>query len=394
MDFQQIDFLNLDASFSDEEIAVREATRNFVEDRIMPVIEHHHRAATFPTDLIPEMAELGLLGANLEGYGCAGLSNTEYGLAMQELERGDSGVRSFCSVQGSLCMYPIHTWGSDEQKERWLPDMAAGKAIGCFGLTEADHGSDPGGMITRAEDKGDHWLLNGGKFWITNGCIADISIVWAKTKSEAGATSICGFLIPKGTPGFSSRPVPVKFSLRASITSELVLEDVKLPKDAVLEGTVGLGLKGPLGCLTQARYGIVWGGVGSMLAMIDEAKRYTQNRKQFGRPLAGFQLVQEKLAEMLTLLTHGQLTALQLGRLKDRGEIKYYQVSFGKRNNLFGARRCAQLCRELLGGAGICDEYQAMRHMMNIESVYTYEGTHDIHTLILGHALTGIAAYS
>lgn len=392
MAFPGYDFFELDSLLSDEELAVRDMTRKFVDDKIMPIINEHHKNGTFPSDLVPELAEQGFLGSNIEGYGCAGLNNVAYGLVMQELERGDSGIRSFCSVQGSLCMYPIYAFGSEAQKDKWLPLMAEGKAIGCFGLTEADHGSDPGGMITRAEDKGDHWLLNGGKYWITNGSIADIAIVWAKTSLEEGSKGIRGFLVEKGMPGFEAVDIPGKFSLRASVTSELIFKDVKLPKENILPKTEGL--KNALMCLTQARYGIVWGGVGSMLATFEEAKRYTGTREQFNRPIASFQLVQEKLAEMLTLLTHGQLTALRLGRLKDENRAKHYHVSFGKRNCLAGARRCAQLGRELLGAAGICDDYQAMRHMMNIESVYTYEGTHDIHTLILGHHITGIAAYS
>jgi glutaryl-CoA dehydrogenase len=392
MAFPGVDFLNLDDHLSDEEIAIRDMTRSFVDERVMPVIEQHHRAGTFPMELVPEMAELGLLGSNLEGYECAGVNETSYGLICQELERGDSGIRSFCSVQGSLVMFPIHSFGSEEQKQRWLPELAAGRAIGCFGLTEADHGSDPGGMITRAEDKGDHWLLNGGKFWITNGCLSDVAVVWAKTNIGEGSRGVRGFIVEKGMKGFSTNLIKNKFSLRASVTSELVFEDVVLPKENMLPGTVGL--KSALQCLSSARYGIVWGGVGSMLATLEEALRYSKTRKQFNRPIASFQLVQRKLAEMLTMLTHGQLTALQLGRLKDAGRLHHSQVSFGKRNNIVGARRCAQLGRELLGAAGICDDYQAMRHMMNIESVYTYEGTHDIHTLVLGEALTGIAAYA
>jgi glutaryl-CoA dehydrogenase len=392
MGFQNHDFLKVDSLLSDEELAIRDATRDFVDGKLLPVIDEHHRAGTFPMDLIPEMGELGFLGSNLEGYGCAGINNVAYGLVMQELERADSGIRSFCSVQGALVMYPLYAFGSEEQKEKWLPRLASADAIGCFGLTEADHGSDPGGMITRAEDKGDHWLLNGGKYWITNGCISDIAIVWAKTDIAEGTKGIRAFIVEKGMEGFSTETIKNKFSLRASVTSELIFNDVKLPKENMLPKTTGL--KSALMCLTNARYGIAWGGTGSMLATYDEAVRYSQTRKQFDRPIASFQLVQRNLVEMLTLLTHGQLTALQLGRLKDQGELKHYQVSFGKRNNVAGARRCAQLGREILGAAGICDDYQAMRHMMNIESVYTYEGTHDIHTLILGNAITGIAAYT
>lgn len=392
MGFQNHDFLNVDALLSDEELAIRDATRDFVDNKVMPVIEKHHRDGTFPTELVPEMGELGFLGSNLQGYGCAGINNVAYGLVMQELERGDSGIRSFCSVQGALVMFPIYAYGSEEQKDKWLPKLASAEAIGCFGLTEADHGSDPGGMVTRAEDKGDHWLLNGGKYWITNGCMSDVAVVWAKTDLAEGQKGIRGFIVEKGMPGYSTNTIKNKFSLRASVTSELVFDGVKLPKENILPKSEGL--KSALMCLTNARYGIAWGGVGSMLATYDEALRYSKTRTQFDRPIASFQLVQKNLVEMLSLLTHGQLTALQMGRLKDKGELKHYQVSFGKRNNVAGARRCAQVGREILGAAGICDDYQAMRHMMNIESVYTYEGTHDIHTLILGHAVTGIAAYS
>lgn len=392
MGFPGVDFLKLDELLSDEELQIRDAARAYVDDKILPIIEQHHRAGTFPNELIREMGEMGFLGSNLEGYDCPGINNVAYGLLMQELERGDSGVRSFCSVQGALVMYPIHAFGSEEQKEKWLPALASGEKVGCFGLTEADHGSDPGGMITRAEDKGDHWLLNGGKYWITNGCVSDVAVVWAKTTIADGGKGVRGFIVERDREGFRTETIKNKFSLRASVTSELIFEDVKLPKENMLPKTVGL--KNALMCLNNARYGIAWGGVGSMLATYEEALRYAGTRKQFDRPIASFQLVQRKLVEMLSYLTHGQLTALRLGRLKDAGTLHHSMISFGKRNNILGARECAKLGREILGAAGICDDYQAMRHMMNIESVYTYEGTHDIHTLILGHEITGVPAFS
>jgi glutaryl-CoA dehydrogenase len=384
--FDGVDFLEIDGLFSEEEIAVRDTIRGFVQDRVMPIIEKHNREGTFPAHLIPEMAELGVYGANIQGYGCPGLNNVAYGLIMQELERGDSGIRSFVSVQGGLCMYPILAYGSDEQKNKWLPEMAKGKVIGCFGLTEADYGSNPSGMITTAKKDGQGFVLNGSKMWITNGGIAQIAIVWAKLDGR-----IRGFIVEQGTPGYSTRDIHGKFSLRASVTSELSFQDCRIPADNILPNVEGL--KGPLGCLNQARYGIAWGGLGAAMACFHEAVEYSKTRIQFDRPIAGFQMVQEKLAWMIREITKGQLLALQLGRLKDAGRIKPHQVSLGKMNNVDVALRCARLTREILGASGITDEYQCGRHMCNLESVYTYEGTHDIHTLVLGEAVTGIAAY-
>jgi glutaryl-CoA dehydrogenase len=384
--FDGVDFLEIDGLFSEEEIAVRDTIRGFVQDRVMPIIEKHNREGTFPAHLIPEMAELGVYGANIQGYGCPGLNNVAYGLIMQELERGDSGIRSFVSVQGGLCMYPILAYGSDEQKNKWLPEMAKGKVIGCFGLTEADYGSNPSGMITTAKKDGQGFVLNGSKMWITNGGIAQIAIVWAKLDGR-----IRGFIVEQGTPGYSTRDIHGKFSLRASVTSELSFQDCRIPAANILPNVEGL--KGPLGCLNQARYGIAWGGLGAAMACFHEAVEYSKTRIQFDRPIAGFQMVQEKLAWMIREITKGQLLALQLGRLKDAGRIKPHQVSLGKMNNVDVALRCARLTREILGASGITDEYQCGRHMCNLESVYTYEGTHDIHTLVLGEAVTGIAAY-
>src|SRR5262245_59568978 len=337
-------------------------------------------------ELVPQLAELGLFGANLHGYGCAGLGPVAYGLIMQELERGDSGLRSFASVQGSLVMYPIHAYGSEAQKQRWLPALAKGKAIGCFGLTEPDHGSDPGGMETRAVRKGDGWVLTGAKMWITNGSMADVAVVWAKADGE-----VLGFLVEKGTPGFSAPEMKGKLSLRASITSELVLQDVAVPDANRLPGVKGL--KGPLSCLTQARYGIVWGAIGAARACCDEAPDTAKARGQFGKPIASFQIVQAKLAEAVTEITKAQLLAWRLGRLKEAGKATHVQVSMAKRNNVGWALDIARTCRDMLGANGILDEYQTMRHMVNLESVNTYEGTYDIHTLAVGEAVTGIGAY-
>lgn len=391
-EFRGVDFFQLDDLLSDEERAIRDSTREFVDRELIDNrrIEECHRHAEFPAELATKMGEQGYLGPTIEGYGCLGLNSVTYGLIMQELERGDSGVRSFCSVQSSLCMYPINTFGSDEQKQRWLPGMARGELIGCFGLSEPDHGSDPAGMETKATPDGKGgWVLNGTKRWITNGSIAHLAIVWAKTPD-----GIRGFIVPTETPGFSAPLIEGKFSLRASVTSELIMEDCHVGPDALLPGTViPDGLKSPLMCLTQARYGIAWGVVGSMMAVYDEALRYTQQRTQFDRALAGFQLVQEKLVWMHTELTKAQLVNLRLGRLKDEGRCKPYHVSFAKRNNCWAAREVAKLGRELLGANGVCDEYQVMRHLMNLESVYTYEGTHEIHTLVLGQHLTGHAAF-
>jgi glutaryl-CoA dehydrogenase len=387
-DFTALDLLAIDDLLTEEERLVRDTVRTFVTERVLPVIEGHFRAGTFPTDLIPAMAEMGLLGANLQGYGCAGLGPVAYGLIMQELERGDSGIRSFVSVQGALCMYPIHAYGSEAQKERWLPAMARGERIGCFGLTEPDAGSDPGAMRAHARKVPGGWLLNGTKAWITNGSVADVAVVWART--EEGP--VRGFLVERGTPGFTSRDYAGKFSLRASVTSELNLADCHVPDEALLPGTSGL--KHPLSCLTQARYGIAWGGLGAAMTVYDEALRYARERIAFGKPIAATQLQQEKLVFMASEITKGQLLALRLGRLKERGEATPVRVSLGKRNNIWLARECARLAREILGANGIADEYQTGRHFCNIEAVYTYEGTHDIHTLILGEALTGFQAFS
>ena len=384
--FDGVDFLGIDDLFSDEEILVRDSVRRFVQDRVLPVIEKHNREGTFPADLIPEMAELGMYGANIHGYGCAGLNNVAYGLIMQELERGDSGLRSFVSVQGALCMYPIHAYGSEEQKDNWLPKMATGEVVGCFGLTEADFGSNPSGMLTNARKDGDSYVLNGSKMWITNGGVAHIAIVWAKLDGR-----IRGFIVERGTKGYSTKDIHGKFSLRASVTSELTFQDCRIPASNILPNVDGL--KGPLGCLNQARYGIAWGGIGAAMACYHEALEYSKTRIQFDRPIAGFQMVQEKLAWMIREITKGQLLALQVGRLKDAGKVKPEQVSLAKMNNVDVGLQCARLARAILGANGITDEYQCGRHMCNLESVYTYEGTHDIHTLVVGEAVTGIPAY-
>ncbi len=384
--FQGLDYCEIDSLLTDEEKLIRDTVRGFVTDEVLPVIEHHFRAGTFPNDLIPTIGEMGLLGANLHGYGCAGLGPVAYGLIMQELERGDSGLRSFVSVQGGLVMYPIHAFGSEAQKQRWLPPLAKGEAIGCFGLTEPDHGSDPGRMKTRAVKKGNRWVLNGAKAWITNGSVADVSVVWAKTDD-----GIRGFLVEKGTPGFTTADHTGKFSLRASVTSELILQDVEVPQDAVLPESGGL--KSPLQCLTQARYGIAWGVIGLAQCVFDEALRYAQQRVMFGRPIAGFQLTQRKLTWMATEITKSQLLNLHMGRLKESGRITPQQVSMAKMNGCRVARECTRLAREILGANGIADDYQTGRHFCNIEAVYTYEGTDDIHTLIVGQQLTGLAAF-
>ncbi len=389
--FQGVDFYNTDGLLSEEERAVRDTVRQWVDDNLMPVIGDAYIAGKFPKQLVPGMAELGLFGANLpEEYGCAGLNNVAYGLIMQELERGDSGVRSFASVQGALVMYPIYAFGSDEQKKTWLPQMASGKVIGCFGLTEPDYGSNPAGMITVAKETKDGWVLDGAKMWITNGSTAQVAVVWAKIGKDAD--SIRGFLVPTDAKGFSAKDQKGKLSLRASDTSELVLQDVRLPKDAILPKSGGL--KSPLMCLTAARYGIAWGAVGAAMACYDEAVSYAKNRVMFGKPIGGFQLQQARLAEMLTEITKAQLLCLQLGRLKDAGTVTPQQVSLAKRNNVSMATDIAREARRLLGANGILAEYQAMRHLANLESVYTYEGTHDIHTLILGQEITGLSAFN
>src|SRR5437762_4293679 len=388
-----LDFFNIDSQLSEDERAVRDSVRHFVDDRVLPIIGKCYVDGRFPKELVPEMAELGVLGANLpEEYGCAGLNNVAYGLIMQELERGDSGVRSFASVQGALAMYPIFAFGSEDQKRTWLPKMARGEVIGCFGLTEPDFGSNPAGMITMAQEQSDGtWILNGGKMWITNGSTAQVAIVWAKTADDKDDRSIRGFVVSRDTAGFSSKDQKGKLSLRASDTSELVFQDVHLPADAILPKSGGL--KSPLMCLTQARYGIAWGAVGAAIACYEEALAYGGNRVMFGKPIAGFQIQQQRLAEMLTELVKGQLLALHLGRLKDEGTFSPQQVSLAKRNNVSAATDIAREARRLLGANGILAEYSSMRHMANLESVYTYEGTHDIHTLILGQAVTGINAF-
>jgi glutaryl-CoA dehydrogenase len=391
--FQGVDFYNTADLLSEEERAVRDTVRTWVDDQVLPIIGAHYLEGRFPKQLIPSMAELGFFGANLpEEYGCAGLNNVAYGLIMQELERGDSGVRSFASVQGALVMYPIYEFGSEEQKRRWLPPMAAGRVIGCFALTEPDYGSNPAGMITAAKETKDGWVLNGAKMWITNGSTAHVAVVWAKTGPLDDPSSIRGFLVPTDTPGFSAKDQSGKLSLRASDTSEIVLQDVRVPKDALLPKSAGL--KAPLACLTAARYGIAWGAVGAALACYDEAVRYAKARVMFGKPIGGFQLQQARLAEMLTEITKAQLLCVQLGRLKDQGKMTPQQVSLAKRNNVDMATEVAREARRLLGANGILAEYQAMRHLANLESVYTYEGTHDVHTLILGQEITGLNAFS
>jgi glutaryl-CoA dehydrogenase len=388
------DFFNIDGSLSEEERAIRDTVRRWVDERVLPIIGDCYVQGRFPKELIPEMADLGVFGANLpEEYGCAGLNNVSYGLIMQELERGDSGVRSFASVQGALVMYPIYAFGSEEQKRHWLPQMAKGEAIGCFGLTEPDFGSNPAGMITMARQQKDGtWILNGGKMWITNGSTARVAVVWAKTNDDPDARSIRGFLVPADSKGFTAKDQKGKLSLRASDTSELVFSDVQLPADAILPGSGGL--KSPLMCLTQARYGISWGAVGAAMACFEEAGSYAKNRVMFDKPIGGFQIQQQRLAEMLTGIVKGQLLSLHLGRLKDAGTMTPQQVSLAKRNNVSMATDVAREARRLLGAVGVLAEYGAMRHMANLESVYTYEGTHDVHSLVLGQAITGINAFN
>ena len=384
--FEGSDFYNLDDLFTDEQRLIRDTVRDFVEDQVIPVIEDCFMEDRFPDQVIPALGELGLLGANLQGYECAGLDNISYGLIMQELERGDSGLRSFVSVQGGLVMYPIHRYGTEEQKQKFLPELAAGRMIGCFGLTEPDYGSDPSGMITHAVLDGDEYILNGNKMWITNGCVSDVAVVWAKLDGR-----IRGFLVEKGSEGFSTTKQEKKFSLRASTTSELHFQDCRIPKGNLLAGAEGLG--GPLSCLTQARYGIAWGVVGSAMASFDAARKYSLSRIQFDKPIGSFQLVQAKLAEMLSEITKAQLLCLRLAQLKDSGKMTAQHVSLSKRNNVHWALEIARSARDLLGANGITHEYPVGRHMLNLESVKTYEGTHDIHTLILGHEITGIPAY-
>jgi glutaryl-CoA dehydrogenase len=386
--FPGVDYLDFDSVLNSEELLARQTARQFVDEQLLPVIDKHFREATFPSDLLPQLGELGFFGANLKGYGCAEMSNVAYGLVMQELERGDSGLRSFVSVQSALVMYPIYTYGSPAQKDKWLPRLQSGQAIGCFGLTEPQFGSNPGGMLTRAERRGERYLLNGEKMWITNGSVADVSVVWAKCEDNR----IRGFLVEKGTKGFSARDVHGKLSMRASVTSGLSFSDCEVPVENVLPGIDGL--RGPLSCLTQARYGIGWGAIGAAMACYDTALRYTKSRRQFGnKPIASHQLVQDKLAWMITEISKAQLLALHVGRLKDQNRVHPSHVSMLKMNNVWMAREVARVARELLGANGIVDDYCVMRHMNNLESVYTYEGAHDIQRLIIGERITGIAAY-
>jgi glutaryl-CoA dehydrogenase len=387
--FPGVDFMDFDALLTDEERLVRDTVRAFVDDKVKPIIEECHRDARTPLELVPAMGELNLFGASLDEYGLPGLKGVAYGLIMQELERGDSGLRSFCSVQSSLVMYPISAFGSQEQKDRWIPPLATGEAIGCFGLTEPDFGSNPGGMRTTAKQAGNgDWILNGAKQWITNGTLADVAVVWAKTDE-----GVRGFLVEKGTPGFTSADQHGKFSLRASTTSELGFHDCRIPDENRLPKTTGL--KNALMCLNQARYGIAWGGLGAAMECYHTALTYAQQRIQWnGQPIACHQLVQEKLVWMVSEITKGQLLALQMGKLKDSGRLKPQHISLGKRNNIWVARECAKLAREVLGANGIVDDYPVIRHMLNIESVYTYEGTHDVHGLIIGEAITGIPAFN
>jgi len=382
------DFCNITSLLTDEELLIQKTTNQFVEKEFNPIVNEYYDKGSFPLDLIPKMGELGFFGATLpKEFGGSEISSTAYGLIMHELEKGDSGLRSVCSVQGGLVMYPIHQYGTDEQKKKWLPKLAAGTAIGCFGLTEANHGSDPGGMLTKAKRDGDDWIINGSKMWITNGSIADVAVVWAK--DEEGI--VRGFLIEKGTKGFSSSDIHGKMSLRASITSELFMKDVRIPDSSRLPGVEGL--KGPLSCLTQARYSIAWGTIGSAVDCYEVALNYSKERKQFSKPIAGFQLTQKKLAYMIQEISKAQLLAIQLGKLKDNNQLDFSHISLGKKNNVAIARDCARLAREILGANGIMDDYSVMRHMMNLETVYTYEGTHEIHTLIIGQKITGEPAF-
>jgi glutaryl-CoA dehydrogenase len=388
--FQGFDFLRLDPQFTEDERLVRRTTRDFVEDNLIPIIEECFRTERFPRELVPMMGELGFFGANLEGYGCAGMSNVEYGLVMQELERGDSGVRSFVSVQSALVMYPIYTFGSDEQKNSWLPALATGEKLGCFGLTEPGFGSNPGGMTTTARRSGDGYTLNGEKMWITSGNIADVAVIWAKVENEDN--HVRGFLVETDRPGLRADEVHGKWSLRASVTSGLSLQDVHVPAANLLPGSGGL--KSPLMCLNQARYGISWGALGAAMDCYNTALEYSKTRKQFhNAPIAMHQLIQEKLVWMASEIAKGQLLSLHVGRLKDAGTVGHEHISMAKRNNVWMALECARLARDILGANGITEDYPIMRHMMNLESVKTYEGTHDIHALILGQHLTGIAAF-
>jgi glutaryl-CoA dehydrogenase len=386
MAYSAMDFYDVDGLLTDEDRMVRDTVRDLVDREVIPRAAEHFREGTFPSYLVPKFGELGLLGAQIQGYGCAGMSYTAYGVICRELERGDSGIRSFCSVQSSLVMHPIHRFGTEEQKKKWLPELAAGRKIGCFGLTEPDFGSNPAGMKTNAKKVQGGYLLNGNKYWITNASTADVSVVWARLDGR-----VRGFLVEKGTKGHKPEEIKGKYSLRASDTSGIVLEDCLVPEDAILPGAEGL--KAPLSCLDSARYGIAWGALGAAQACLDEATRYSKTRIQFDRPIASFQLVQNKLAGMLTELTSGQLVAWRLGKLRDEGKHEPAQTSLAKRMNVDLALRAARVCRDILGASGITEEYQCLRHALNLESVYTYEGTHDIHGLVLGERITGIAAF-
>lgn len=382
------DFYNISDLLEEEELLIQKTAHEFVQNEFMPIVNHHYEKGTFPTEIASQLGELGFMGSSLpEESGGAGVSNVAYGLILHELERGDSGLRSFASVQGALVMYPIYSYGSDQQKQKWLPGLGSGKLIGCFGLTEANFGSNPGGMVTKAVRDGNDWILNGSKAWITNGSIADVAVIWAKDEEQI----IHGFLVEKEMDGFSSSDIHGKLSLRASVTSELSLLNVRVPDSARLPKVEGL--KGPLSCLTQARYGIAWGMLGAAVDCYETALNYAKERKQFSKPIAGYQLTQAKLAEMLTQITMAQLTVYRLGRLKDEGRMNYNQVSLAKRNHCRMARDIARTAREILGANGVTDDYSPIRHMANIESVFTYEGTHEMHTLILGEEVTGMAAY-
>ncbi len=388
--FRGVDFIEYDSLLSEDEILVRDNTRKWVEENVIQIIEQCNREGRFPRELVQPMGELGFYGANLKGYGCAEMSNVEYGLVMQELERGDSGLRSFVSVQSALCMYPIYTFGSDEQKQKFLPGMQKGEILGCFGLTEPMFGSNPGGMLTRAKKDGNEYVLNGEKMWITSGSIANIAIVWAKVQDESD--KVRGFIVETDRPGFKADDVHGKWSLRASVTSGFSMSDVRVPASNLLPASGGL--KSPLMCLNQARYGIAWGGIGAAMSCYDTALQYSQVRKQFhDKPIASHQLVQEKLVWMISEITKAQLLALQVGRLKDTGKVQHYHISMAKRNNIWMALECARMARDVLGANGIADDYPIMRHMMNLESVKTYEGTHDIHALIIGSQITGVDAF-
>ncbi|WP_224448059.1 acyl-CoA dehydrogenase family protein [Haloprofundus salilacus] len=385
-----LDYVDLEADLEEEERMIRDTARRFVEEKVKPEIGDHYEAGTFPEELIPEMGELGFYAPNLDGYGLPNVGERAYGLLMQELEAGDAGIRSMASVQGALVMYPIHAYGSEEQKERWLPNLGTGEAVGCFGLTEPNHGSDPSGMETRAEADGDEYVLNGSKTWITNSPIADVAVVWARDSSAEDAP-VRGFLVETDRDGVTTNKIEEKLSMRASVTGEIGLNDVRIPEENVLPGVEGL--KGPLSCLTQARFGIAWGAVGSARDCFETARQYATDREQFGGPIARFQIQQQKLAEMATQITTSQLLAYRLADLKERGDLRPEQVSMAKRNNVQMARDQARVAREMLGGNGITTDYSPMRHLANLETVYTYEGTHDIHTLVLGKDLTGISAF-